>query len=89
MNDQTQSEQPASRRRVGPVTAVAAGTLAGIVLGFGGIASAQTADTPTPSPSTPAGTQGGKLCDKDKAPAADTADSADSVDSADASSSAA
>ena len=75
MTDQTHPEQPAPRRRIGPVTALAAGSLAGIVLGFGGIASAQTAETPAPSPSTSAdATQDDELCDEDDA-TADTADS--------------
>lgn len=54
MTDQTQPEQRVSVRRLGPVTALAAGSLAGLVLGLGGVASAQTADTPAPSPSTSA-----------------------------------
>ena len=75
--DLTPAEQPAPRRRLKPVTVVAASSIAGLVLGFGGIASAQTAD-PAPSPSTtaPSDTDEEKKCDKEKAAeeaAADTA----------------
>ncbi len=71
--------QPAPRRRLGPVTALAAGSLAGLVLGLGGVASAQT-ETPAPSTSatpeagteTDTGADGAArdpLCDEDEAPA--------------------
>ena len=74
--DQIQAESPAPRRRLKPLTVVAASSVAGLVLGFGGIASAQTAD-PAPSPSTSAGTTAeDEECDKDAAAADDAADTA-------------
>lgn len=76
-DDLTQAEQPAPRRRLKPLTVVAASSVAGLVLGFGGIASAQTADpTPSPSTSAPSDTDDEKKCDKENAAeeaAADTA----------------
>jgi len=89
----TTPEQPAAGRWTAPVTALAVGSLAGLVLGFGGIASAQT-ETPAPSPSTstspelPAEQDAARdeLCDEDEAAGGDradrTAESSDNADSA-------
>lgn len=67
-DDQMQPEQPPTRRRIGPVTAVAAGSLTALALGFGGVADAQTTETPSPSPST----SQDELCEKDEATADET-----------------
>lgn len=77
-DDEMQPEQPPTRRRIGPVTAVAAGSLAALVLGFGGVAYAQTAETPSPSPST----SQDELCDKDEATADESDDTAESSSAA-------
>ena len=54
MTDHDTTPEPvAPRRRPHALVALAAGSLAGLVLGMGGIASAQEA-TPTPAPSTTA-----------------------------------
>jgi len=75
--DLTQAEQPAPRRRLKPLTVVAASSVAGLVLGFGGIASAQTADpTPAPSTSAPSETDEEKECDKEEVAADAAADTA-------------
>jgi hypothetical protein len=91
----TPDEQLAARRRLGPVTALAAGSLVGLVLGVGGIASAQTVETPAPSPSTSTAPEVQSqddaaddaardgLCDKEDAAGSDTADSTESSESAD------
>ena len=80
-DDQVQPEQPAARRRLGPVTALAVGSVAGHVLGIGGIASAQTAETPAPAPSTSVAPEAeaeedaaqDELCDKEEAAAEEEA----------------
>ena len=79
-DDQTQQEQPTRRGRLLPVTSLVAGSLAGLVLGIGGVASAQTAETPAPSPSTSAPAEDGaaqdELCDREETAAeAETASS--------------
>jgi hypothetical protein len=90
MHDAPTPDEPrAPRRRLGPVTALVAGSLAGLVLGLGGTASAQTAQTPVPSPSASATPEAGTeqedaardpLCDEDEAGA--TAEPSSSGDSA-------
>ena len=74
MDDQNQAQQPAPRRRVTRRAVITASSVAGLVLGFGGVAAAQTAD-PAPSPSTSApSTAEDRECDKEDGTADTTAD---------------
>lgn len=72
MNDEQQPEPSAPRSRIRPVTLAAAAGVAGLVLGLGGIASAQTV-SPAPSPSTSAPSEAeDKECDKEDGASTDT-----------------